>query len=115
VTARFQVVGHQDQALPDVVFRAIHFPVLESSAYVHAFLSRHCRGVVPEVLAWKQTDKGSFLLYRAFDIAMCLAVVKELHHEWRWAEIMAWTDGNPEWTAQLINRLWQHRQRLQNA
>ena len=49
---------------------------------------------------------------RAFDIALCLAVVKEMHHEWNWAETMGWKDGNPEWTAQLINRLCQHASRV---
>ena len=312
VTARFQVASQQAQHLPDVVFRANHFPLLASSARVHAFLSRHCRGVVPEMLAWQEVDGGSYLLYRAFegeivektrslealietawtlaqiqaavaiapeqdkadmprlpveqiptlfaemlaniraryetvwaadggllsqwmpfaaaevlarlepmraqleewsqelaygpwpmtivhgdlhtgnaivqpdgsvlifdwddavlsqpflsverllvgawhldtgsgagpwgyiagtpsqaavrdaymdaiswgtrkqrerafDIAMCLAVIKEMHHEWKWAEMMGWKDGNPEWTAQLISRLWQHTTRVRNG
>ena len=51
---------------------------------------------------------------RAFDVAMCLAVVKEMHHEWQWAEIMGWKNGNPEWTAQLISRLWQHVAQIEN-
>ena len=311
VTARFQVTGQQAQPLFDVVFRANHFPLLASSARVHAFLARHCRGVVPEVLAWQEVGGGSYLLYRAFegqvvekthswdalietartlaqiqaavaiapeqekadllclpveqiptlfaemlgniraryttvwaaddgtlsqwmpfassevlvrlepvqaqveewsqelvsgpwpvtivhgdlhtgnaivlpdgsvlifdwddavlshpflsverllvgawqmdtnggpgpwgyatetpsqaavrdayldtvawgtqgererafDIAMCLAVIKEMHHEWQWAEIMGWKDGNPEWTAQLVSRLWQHVERVKN-
>ena len=67
VTARFQVTGQQTRPLSDVVFRANYFPLLASSARVHAFLSRHCRGVVPEVLAWQEVDGGSYLLYRAFE------------------------------------------------
>ena len=67
VTARFQVVGQQTHPLPDVVFRANAFPLLASSARVHAFLARHCKGVVPEVLAWQEVDGGSYLLYRAFE------------------------------------------------
>ena len=312
VTARFQVAGQQTQPLPDVVFRANHFPLLSSSARVHACLSRYCRGTVPEVLAWQEVDGGSYLLYcafegevvekmrsldalietartlaqiqaavvvapqgekadlphlpveqmpalfaemfaniraryeivwaeddgtlsqwmpfaasevltrlepmqtlveewsrelasavwpetivhgdlhtgnavvqpngsvliydwddavlshpflcverllvgawhldtnggpgpwgyiaetpsqaalrqayldaiswgtrgerdRAFDIAMCLAVIKEMHHEWKWAEMAGWKDGNPEWTAQLISRLWQHAERVKHG
>ena len=57
---------------------------------------------------WKERE-------RAFDLAMCLAVVKEMYHEWQWAETMGWKDGNPEWTAQLINRLWQHGERVNNG
>ncbi len=311
VTARFQVTGQQARPLLDVVFRANYFLLLASSARVHAFLSRHCRSVVPEVLAWQEVEGGSYLLYRAFegeivektrsldalietartlaqiqatvaiavksekadlpclpveqistlfmemlanirvryetvwaaddgtlsqwmpfaatevlarlepmqtqveewsrelasepwpvtivhgdlhtgnavvqpngsvliydwddavlshpflsverllvgawhldtnggpgpwgyiagtpsqavvrdayleavswgtraererafDLAMCLAVVKEMHHEWQWAEIMGWKDGNPEWTAQLISRLSQHTTRVRN-
>ena len=52
---------------------------------------------------------------RAFTLAMCLAVIKEMHHEWTWAEMMGWKDGNPEWTAQLIGRLFQHIQEVKNA
>jgi hypothetical protein len=44
-----------------------------------------------------------------FDMAMCLAVIKEMHSEIEWAETMGWANGNPEWTAQLISRLFQHR------
>ena len=312
VTARFQVTSQQSQPLSDVVFRANYFSLLASSARVHAFLARHCRGIVPDVLACHEVDGGSYLLYRAFDgeivektrsmdalittartlaqiqaavaaapvtekadsprlpvekipvlfletlaniraryktvwaaddgtlsrwmpfhaaevlyrlepmqahveewsrelasglwpvtivhgdmhtgnaivqpsgrvlifdwddavlshpflsverllvgawhldtgggpgpwgylagtpsqeavrasylgvipwgtqaerehafdIAMCLAVVKEMHHEWKWAEIMGWKDGNPEWTAQLISRLWQHAKQVKNG
>lgn len=46
---------------------------------------------------------------RLFEMAMCLAVVKEMHHEIEWATTMGWPNGNPEWTAQLISRLLQHR------
>ena len=46
---------------------------------------------------------------------MCLAVVKQMHHEWKWVERMNWKDGNPEWTAQLISRLWQHSKRVRNG
>lgn len=312
VTARFQVTNRQGHSLPDVVFRANHFPLLASSARIHAFLSRRCKDAVPEVLAWHEVGDGSYLLYRAFegeviekmrslstlittartlaqiqaavavappsekanlprlpvetipilfaemlanirarytavwaaddgtlsqwmpfaasevltrlepmqaqveawsrelagepwpvtivhgdlhtgnavvqgngmvliydwddavlshpflsierllvgawhldtgrgpgpwgyvagtpsqaavkdvylnavpwgtreerehafDIAMCLAVVKEMHHEWKWAEMMGWANGNPEWTAQLISRLWQHAEHLRSA
>ena len=52
---------------------------------------------------------------RLFDIAMCLAVVKEMHQEIEWAKTMGWADGNPEWTAQLISRLFQHRSNLTAA
>ena len=47
-------------------------------------------------------------LQRAFDAAMCLAVIKEMHHEMEWARLCGWKDLNPEWTAQLFNRLFQH-------
>jgi hypothetical protein len=49
-------------------------------------------------------------LERSFDAAMCLAVIKEMHHEMEWARLCGWKDLNPEWTAQLINRLFQHVQ-----
>jgi hypothetical protein len=48
------------------------------------------------------------VLDRAFDAAMCLAVIKEMHHEMEWARRCGWQDLNPEWTAQLINRLFKH-------
>lgn len=47
-------------------------------------------------------------LKRAFDAAMCLAVVKEMRHEMEWARRCGWKDLNPEWTAQLVNRLFEH-------
>jgi hypothetical protein len=47
-------------------------------------------------------------LDRAFDAAMCLAVIKEMHHEMEWARRCGWKDLNPEWTAQLVNRLFEH-------
>ena len=49
-------------------------------------------------------------LDRAFDAAMCLAVIKEMHHEMEWARLCNWENLNPEWTAQLVNRLFQHVQ-----
>ena len=55
--------------------------------------------------------KPDQLLHQAFDAAMCLAVVKEMHHEVEWAKRCGWKDLNPEWTAQLINRLVQHADR----
>jgi hypothetical protein len=51
-------------------------------------------------------------IQEAFDAAMCLAVVKEMHHEMEWAGRCSWKDLNPEWTAQLINRLVQHAERV---
>ena len=45
---------------------------------------------------------------RAFDAAMCLATIFEMDHEMRWAEVCGWPQLNPEWTAQLLNRLLQH-------
>lgn len=48
---------------------------------------------------------------RAFDAAMGLAVIKEMHHEMEWARQCGWQDLNPEWTAQLVNRLTQHAAR----
>ena len=47
-------------------------------------------------------------LKRAFDAAMCLAVIKEMHHEMEWARLCGWNDLNPEWTAQLVNRMSHH-------
>jgi len=44
----------------------------------------------------------------AFAAAMALATIHEMHREIRWAEMMQWADGNPEWTAQLISRLQHH-------
>jgi hypothetical protein len=44
----------------------------------------------------------------AFDAAMCLAVIEEMHHEMEWARRCGWKDLNPEWTAQLVNRLFEH-------
>ncbi len=52
----------------------------------------------------------SSTLERSFDAAMCLAVIKEMHHEMDWARLCGWKDLNPEWTAQLINRMFQHVQ-----
>jgi len=46
---------------------------------------------------------------RAFDAAMCLATVKEMAHEMEWARLCSWEYQNPEWTAQLIHRLFEHR------
>jgi hypothetical protein len=46
---------------------------------------------------------------RACAVAMCLAVIREAYAEWQWALSLGWPDGNPEWTAQLMNRLLQHR------
>jgi thiamine kinase-like enzyme len=45
---------------------------------------------------------------RAFDAAMCLATILEMEHEIQWAHICDWPDSNPEWTAQLLNRLKHH-------
>lgn len=45
---------------------------------------------------------------RAFDRSMCLAVMGEMWSEINWAEATGWPDGNPEWTAQLISRLFHH-------
>lgn len=50
---------------------------------------------------------------RACDLAMGLAVIREAYAEWRWALSVEWPDGNPEWTAQLMNRLFQHRDRIE--
>ena len=64
-----------------------------------------------DAILWGTRDERK----RAFNIAMCLAVVKEMHHEWKWAEMMGWKDGNPEWTAQLVSRLRQHTARIKNG
>ncbi len=45
---------------------------------------------------------------RAFNAAMCLATIKEMRHEMEWARVCGWKDLNPEWTAQLVNRLFEH-------
>ena len=50
----------------------------------------------------------SVAMKRSFDAAMCLGVIKEMHHEMEWARLCGWKDLNPEWTAQLVNRLLQH-------
>lgn len=52
---------------------------------------------------------------RLFDIAMCLATIKEMHSELIWAETMNWDNGNPEWTAQLISRLLQYREAMRKT
>ena len=49
---------------------------------------------------------------RACQLALCLAVVKELNAEQLAAEVMGLQDGNAEWTAQLVNRLFEHRKAL---
>ena len=48
----------------------------------------------------------------ALDIALCMATVKEMYTEIAWAKTMGWKDDNPEWTAQLISRLFQYLSRL---
>ncbi len=53
-------------------------------------------------------------LSRAFDAAMCIAVIKEMHHEMEWAGLCGWKDLNPEWTAQLVNRLTHHSSYFKN-
>jgi len=50
----------------------------------------------------------------AFDAAMCLATVKEMTHEMEWAGLCSWEHQNPEWTAQLIRRLFEHRAWMQH-
>ncbi|MEI7577493.1 MAG: phosphotransferase [Armatimonadota bacterium] len=62
----------------------------------------------------KRTYLGAFdgdprVLGSAFDAAMCLAVLVEMDFEIKWAEVCGWDNGNPEWTAQLINRLREHQ------
>jgi len=52
-------------------------------------------------------------LSRAFNAAACLAVIKEMAHEMEWARMCDWKGLNPEWTAQLINRLACHAQRAE--
>ena len=54
-------------------------------------------------------------LSHAFDAAMCLAVVYEMKFEIDWALTRGWANGNPEWTAQLLNRLRQHIEKFENA
>jgi len=63
----------------------------------------------------KQAYLGEFggsSLERAFDAAMGLAVIKEMHHEMEWARRCGWKDLNPEWTAQLVRRLFEHAGRF---
>jgi hypothetical protein len=55
---------------------------------------------------------GGSSLERAFDAAMGLAVIKEMHHEMEWARRCGWKDLNPEWTAQLVRRLFEHAGRF---
>lgn len=51
------------------------------------------------------------VLRTAFNSAMCLAIIKEMHHEIQWARACDWKDLNAEWTAQLIRRLVEHSSR----
>ena len=55
------------------------------------------------------------VLDRAFDAAMCLAVIKEMLHEMEWARRCGWQDLNPEWTAQLIKRLFEHHEHMTDS
>ena len=52
---------------------------------------------------------GSVSEGKTFDAAMGLAVIKEMWHEMEWARTCGWQYQNPEWTAQLIRRLLEHR------
>jgi len=56
-------------------------------------------------------NSQSDLEAKAFDAAMCLATVKEMRHEMEWARLCGWKHQNPEWTAQLVHRMFEHRAR----
>lgn len=65
VTARFAVAGGADVP-PEVVFKATHLARFAHAPRLYALLARVVPAHVPDLLAWRPTDDGGWMLFRPF-------------------------------------------------
>jgi hypothetical protein len=50
-----------------VVFKASLLPLFTHAPHVYSLLTRHCPGIVPELLAWAPVETGAWMLFAPFD------------------------------------------------
>jgi hypothetical protein len=50
-----------------VVFKASLLPLFTHAPRVYSLLTRHCPGIVPELLAWAPVETGAWMLFAPFD------------------------------------------------
>ena len=68
VTARFAVGADPAPTLPgEVIFKATHLSRFAHAPRLYALLARHVPAHSPDLLAWRETDDGGWMLFRPFE------------------------------------------------